>query len=86
MSLPQPREDTSLVLRTDFSDEAAWDALRAAIDAQDEHGEATYVGDAAYDGATVQSLIDADRGPRRRPSSISSRLACWPVGSRSATS
>jgi hypothetical protein len=60
MSLPLPREDTSLILRTEFSDDAAWDALKAAIDAEDEHGEATYVSDPAYDGVTVQSLIDAD--------------------------
>ncbi len=60
MSLPQPRVDTSLVLRTDFSDDRAWEALKAAISAEDEHGEATFVSDPAYDGATVQSLIDAD--------------------------
>ncbi|WP_327122061.1 hypothetical protein OG206_31975 [Streptomyces sp. NBC_01341] len=60
MSLPLPREDSSLVLRTDFSQDAAWETLKAAIDAEDEQGEATYVSDPAYDGATVQSLIDAD--------------------------
>jgi hypothetical protein len=32
MSLPQPRPDTSLVLRTDFSDETAWEALKANTD------------------------------------------------------
>jgi hypothetical protein len=60
MSLPQPRVDTSLVLRTDFSDDLAWEALKAAISAEDEHGDAFFVSDPAYDGASVQSLIDAD--------------------------
>jgi hypothetical protein len=60
MSLPQPRVDTSLVLRTDFSDDLAWEALKAAISTEDEHGEATFVSDRAYDGATVQSLTDTD--------------------------
>jgi hypothetical protein len=60
MSLPQPRVGTSLVLRTDFSDDQAWEALKAAINAEDEHGEATFVSDPAYDDVTVQSLIDAD--------------------------
>ena len=60
MSLPQPRPDTSLVLRTDFSDDSAWEALKAAISAEDEHGEATFVSDPLYDGVTVQSLIEAD--------------------------
>ena len=59
-TLPQPRAETSLVLRTDFSDDAAWEALKSAISAEDEHCEATFVGDPAYDGASVQSLIDAD--------------------------
>lgn len=60
MPLPQPRVDTSLVLRTDFTDDAAWEALTAAVSAHDEGGEATFVSDPAYDGASVQSLIDAD--------------------------
>lgn len=60
MSLPQPRPDTSLVLRTDFSDDLSWEALKAAINAEDEHGEATFVSDPLYHGATVQSLIEAD--------------------------
>lgn len=58
--LPQPRVDTSLVLRTDFSDDQAWEELKAAISAEDEHGEATFVSDPVYDGVTVESLIDAD--------------------------
>jgi hypothetical protein len=64
MPLPQPRAETILVLRTvlrtDFSDDAAWEALKAAISAEDGHGEATFGSDQAYDGASVQSLIAAD--------------------------
>lgn len=60
MSLPLPHVGTSLVLRTDFSDDLAWEGLKAAISAEDEHGEATFVSDPAYDGATVQALVDAD--------------------------
>ena len=59
MSLPQPDDLTSLVLRTDFSDDAAWEAVQAAIDGADE-GHATYVSDPGYAGVTVQALADAD--------------------------
>lgn len=60
MSLPQPRVDTSLVLRTDFTDDQAWEALKAAISAENEHDEASFVSDPAYDGATVRALIETD--------------------------
>lgn len=30
---PLPKSDQALVLRTDFSDEAAWHAIRSAIEA-----------------------------------------------------
>lgn len=58
-SLPQPADLTSLVLRTDFSDNAAWDALKAAIDSFDASG-ATYVSDPAYAGVGVQEVVEAD--------------------------
>ncbi|MFI5909726.1 DUF6924 domain-containing protein [Dactylosporangium sp. NPDC051541] len=54
--LPQPGELTSLVLRTDFSDDEAWREVQAAYG--DDH--ATYVDDPAYDGATIADLVDAD--------------------------
>ncbi|MEE1783479.1 hypothetical protein PUR71_11245 [Streptomyces sp. SP17BM10] len=59
MALPEATDLTSLVLRTAFGDDAAWEALRAAIDACAE-GHATYVSDPAFDGADVQALVDAD--------------------------
>ncbi|WP_147457036.1 DUF6924 domain-containing protein [Micromonospora pisi] len=58
--LPQPRDLTSLVLRSDFRDEAAWTALMAAIDDLDPYPNATYVSDPAYAGVTVQALVDVD--------------------------
>ncbi|MEV4799443.1 hypothetical protein AB0K18_05450 [Nonomuraea sp. NPDC049421] len=48
MTLPQPADLTSLVLRTDFSDEAKWLTLQALLDSQSEHPHATYVCDPAY--------------------------------------
>lgn len=59
-SLPQPDDLTSLVLRTDFSDDTAWRALKAAIESQEEYPSATYVSDPRYAGVTVQALVDAD--------------------------
>jgi hypothetical protein len=60
MSLPQPADLTSLVLRTDFSDEAAWETLQAEVDASDEYPCATYVNDPAYAGVSIQALVDED--------------------------
>ena len=59
MSLPQPDDLTSLVVRTDFGDDAAWEAVRAAVDGV-EYGHATYVSDRAFDGVSVQELVEAD--------------------------
>ncbi len=59
-SLPQPDDLTSLVLRTDFSDDTAWEVLQVAIDSSDGYRNATYVSDPAFAGVTVQALVDAD--------------------------
>jgi hypothetical protein len=60
VSLPQPDDLTSLVLRTDFSNDAAWEVLQAAIDGAHEYRQATYASDSRYAGVTVQALVDAD--------------------------
>jgi hypothetical protein len=60
MSLPQPADLTSLVLRTDFSDEAAWAAVQAAVNASYEYPCATYISDPAYADVSIQALIDED--------------------------
>jgi hypothetical protein len=55
-ALPQPDDLAGLILRTDFSDDAAWRRVREL------YGEdgATYVSDPAYAGATIADLIAAD--------------------------
>ncbi|MER7112500.1 DUF6924 domain-containing protein [Streptomyces sp. NPDC000229] len=60
MPLPQPDDLTSLVLRTDFSDEGAWDAVRAALDAAGEYPLATYVSELRFAGVEVQALLDEE--------------------------
>jgi hypothetical protein len=59
-ALPQPDDLTSLVLRTDFSDDTAWDLLQAAIDSASADRHATYVSDPTYAGVAVQALVDTD--------------------------
>ena len=56
LSLPQPDDLRSLVLRTDFTDEGAWIDLQVAVGADD----ATFVSDSRYAGVTIQDLVDAD--------------------------
>jgi hypothetical protein len=58
MPLPAPKEGTSTVLRTDFSNDAAWSAVQAAIDTADDHPHATYVSDPRFTDVSVQALID----------------------------
>jgi hypothetical protein len=60
MRLPPPTDLTSLVLRTDFSDEAAWATLQAQVNASDEYPGATYVSDPMYAGVSIQALIGDD--------------------------
>ncbi|MFI1655019.1 DUF6924 domain-containing protein [Streptomyces sp. NPDC020472] len=60
MPLPQPDDLTSLVLRTDFGDDSAWDAVRAALDAAGEHPHATYVSELRHAGVEVRSLVDEE--------------------------
>ncbi|MEU5771498.1 hypothetical protein ABZ782_36925 [Streptomyces asoensis] len=60
MPLPQPDDLTSLVLRTDFGDDGAWAAVRAALDAAGEYLHATYVSEPRFAGVAVQALVDED--------------------------
>ncbi|MEU2119399.1 hypothetical protein ABZ567_27975 [Streptomyces sp. NPDC016459] len=60
MPLPQPDDLTSLVLRTDFGDDTAWDALRTALDAVDDRIDATYVSDPRFAGVSVRDLLDEE--------------------------
>ncbi|WP_426502787.1 DUF6924 domain-containing protein [Dactylosporangium sp. McL0621] len=54
--LPQPQDRSSLILRTDFTNDAAWAELQAAIGTEG----ATYISDVSHTDVTIQSLIDAD--------------------------
>jgi hypothetical protein len=60
MSLPEPDDLTSLVLRADFSDDQAWTAMQTMVNASCEHPCATYVSDPAYANVDIQALVDAD--------------------------
>ncbi|KUJ42164.1 hypothetical protein ACZ90_67755 [Streptomyces albus subsp. albus] len=60
MYLPQPDDLTSLVLRTDFSSEAAWETLQAAINGSGDYRNATFVSDSSFTDVSVQALVDAD--------------------------
>jgi hypothetical protein len=60
MPLPQPDDLTSLVLRTDFGDDGAWNAVRAALDAADDYSHATYVSELRFAGVEVQALMDEE--------------------------
>jgi hypothetical protein len=57
---PLPSIEDSLLLRTDFSDDAAWASLCEAVQQPNEDGFQAYVAcidDPAYDGLTVQQVM-----------------------------
>lgn len=57
---PLPKTEDSLVLRSDFSDDAAWKAVCAAIQEPNGEGFKAYVeciSDPAYSGLTVEQLV-----------------------------
>lgn len=60
MPLPPPDDLASTVLRTDFADDSAWAALRAAIDAADGPGHATYVSDRRFTDVPLQQLVEEE--------------------------
>lgn len=64
---PLPETDTTIVLRTDFSDDAEWSALCEAVQALSEDGfqaQVDCISDTAYDGLTVEQLVAlAPKGP-----------------------
>jgi hypothetical protein len=60
MGLPQPDDLSSLVLRTDFSSEAAWQVPQPAVDGAVGYGQATFAIDRAYAEVTVQALVEMD--------------------------
>src|SRR5262245_14554002 len=55
-----PKTENALLLRTDFSDDAAWAALCAAAQARTADGFQAYltcVSDPVFDGLTVEELV-----------------------------
>ncbi len=55
-----PKSDNSLLLRTDFSDDAAWTALCVALQVPSEEGfqaRVDYISDPANDGLTAKQLV-----------------------------
>jgi len=56
-----PKTDDPVVLRTDFSDEAAWESIRTAIEEPDvDFGFRAYmdfVSDPAYEGITTEQVL-----------------------------
>jgi hypothetical protein len=56
LSLPQPDDLSSLVLRTDFTDDAAWTEIQTVIGADG----ATCISDTRYLEVAIQALVDAD--------------------------
>ncbi|MBG6103867.1 hypothetical protein IW249_004281 [Micromonospora vinacea] len=60
ISLPQPNDLTSLVLRTDFTDDTAWEAVKAALRTSEGEDSATFVSDPKYMGVSLHELVDAD--------------------------
>ena len=55
-----PKTDNSLLLRTDFSDDAAWAGLCEAVQEPSEEGFKVFVdciSDPAYDGLVIEQLV-----------------------------
>ena len=67
---PLPQSQAALVIRTDFSDQEAWDAIGAAILQLTEQGfgaQVEFVDDAGYRGATKEQLLDLVPEGEERP-------------------
>lgn len=68
--IPEPAEDKSLVLRTDFSDDRGWKALCQAIEEPqtDDNFQALvfYVSDKHYEDAEVEDLLALDHAAANR--------------------
>ncbi|MGW7052311.1 DUF6924 domain-containing protein [Streptomyces sp. NPDC054887] len=60
MPLPMPDDLTSLVLRTAFGDAGSWNEVRAALDAADTYGHATYVSDPRFAEVDIRTLVDEE--------------------------
>ncbi|MHA4820155.1 DUF6924 domain-containing protein [Streptomyces aculeolatus] len=57
MALPQADDLSSVVLRTDFRDEATWSAVQAAIEAASEHSVSLFFSDPQYNEVAIDALL-----------------------------
>ena len=67
---PLPQGQAALVIRTDFSDDGAWEAIGAAILQLTEEGfgaQVEFVDDAAYRGVTKEQLLNLVPDGDQRP-------------------
>ena len=67
---PLPQSQAALVIRTDFSNQEAWEAIGAAILQLTKEGfgaQVEFVDDAAYRGATKEQLLDLVPEGEERP-------------------
>src|ERR671918_655772 len=67
---PLPQRQAALVIRTDFSDDQAWEAIGAAILQLTEEGfgaQVELVDDAAYRGVTKEQLLNLVPEGDQRP-------------------
>ena len=67
---PLPQSQAALVIRTDFSDDGAWEAICAAILQLTEEGfgaQVEFVDDAAYRGVTKEQLLNLVPDSDQRP-------------------
>jgi hypothetical protein len=82
-----PQSDKSLLLRTDFSDDAAWAALCDAVQAPSEEGfqaDVACISDPACNGLTLEQLMnELQRSGHRTFALVADRTALtvrgWPV-------
>jgi hypothetical protein len=58
--LPQPEDLTSLVLRTDFTNDTAWASVKAALHTWKGTDSTTFASDPTYAGVSLHELVDAD--------------------------
>ncbi|OWK41102.1 DUF6924 domain-containing protein [Fimbriiglobus ruber] len=74
-----PKTDNSLLLRTDFSDEASWVGLCAVVQVPNEegfHAQLDCVCDPAYEGLTVEQLLElAPKGGEHTFVLVADRIA-----------
>ena len=58
--LPRTDNLASLVLRTDFTDDCAWESVKEEFHRWNCHHSAAYVDDPAFHEAAVEQLVDAN--------------------------